>query len=189
MFPTGYEVDVDAPELGKRRRPTTAGTDLAERPPRAARSTFFAYFVGRPARRLQGDDAPASSSAARTVDDDPPRLARRPAWAKRVGGLLKRGLPVLAERIGLPWPVDRARSSCPEAVSRSTGRLRRPVRPGRRPIEIAYYADAFVVLHEAAHAWFNGGLLADRWANEAFASYYARAAAKALGDERHGSTR
>jgi hypothetical protein len=43
-------------------------------------------------------------------------------------------------------------------------------------MEIAYYADSFVILHEAAHAWFNGSLLADRWANEAFASYYAVAA-------------
>ena len=40
-------------------------------------------------------------------------------------------------------------------------------------VAIAYYADDFVVLHEAAHAWFNGSLLADRWSNEAFASYYA----------------
>ena len=45
-----------------------------------------------------------------------------------------------------------------------------------------------MVLHEAAHAWFNGNLLADRWALEAFASYYALEAAadlkvKAKGDE------
>ena len=51
-------------------------------------------------------------------------------------------------------------------------RLCRAVRPVAGQVEIAYYADDFVVLHEAAHAWFNGALLADRWANEAFASYY-----------------
>ena len=45
-------------------------------------------------------------------------------------------------------------------------------------VAIAYYADDFVVLHEAAHAWFNGSLLADRWANEAFASYYGAVAAE-----------
>jgi hypothetical protein len=37
-----------------------------------------------------------------------------------------------------------------------------------------------VVLHEAAHGWFNGALLADRWANEAFASFYAERAAADL---------
>ena len=38
-----------------------------------------------------------------------------------------------------------------------------------------------MVLHESAHAWFNGGLLTDRWANEAFASYYGLEAAEELG--------
>ena len=37
-----------------------------------------------------------------------------------------------------------------------------------------------MVLHESAHAWFNGSLLADRWANEAFASYYGLEVAGAL---------
>jgi hypothetical protein len=31
-----------------------------------------------------------------------------------------------------------------------------------------------------AHAWFDGGLLADRWANEGFASWYALDAAAKL---------
>ena len=33
---------------------------------------------------------------------------------------------------------------------------------------------------KSAHAWFNGGLLTDRWANEAFASYYGLEAAAEL---------
>ena len=41
--------------------------------------------------------------------------------------------------------------------------------PPSGKIEIAYYASTFVVLHEAAHAWFDGSLLADRWASEGFA--------------------
>jgi hypothetical protein len=52
--------------------------------------------------------------------------------------------------------------------------------PAAGRVEIAYYADDFVILHEAAHSWFNGTLLADRWANEAFASYYATEAAADL---------
>jgi hypothetical protein len=51
--------------------------------------------------------------------------------------------------------------------------------PSISKIEIAYYADPFVVLHEAAHAWFDGSLLADRWATEGFASWYALQAAGA----------
>jgi hypothetical protein len=53
--------------------------------------------------------------------------------------------------------------------------------PSEGLVEVAYYAEDDVVLHEAAHTWFNGGLLADRWANEAFASYYGLLAAEALG--------
>ncbi len=37
-----------------------------------------------------------------------------------------------------------------------------------------------MILHELAHAWFNGQLVADRWAAEGFASYYAELAATEL---------
>ena len=67
-----------------------------------------------------------------------------------------------------------------EAVARTTGGYAGLFDPADGTVEIAYYADDFVVLHEAAHGWFNGNLLADRWANEAFASYYATEAAAAL---------
>jgi hypothetical protein len=70
-----------------------------------------------------------------------------------------------------------------EAVSRSLGGYAGLYDPLEGQIEVAYYADAGVVLHEAAHSWFNGGLLADRWANEAFASYYADLAVRELGLE------
>ena len=39
------------------------------------------------------------------------------------------------------------------------------------------------MLHEAAHAWFDGSLLADRWASEGFASWYALRAAAAIGEK------
>src|SRR4029078_8070913 len=88
-------------------------------------------------------------------------------------------VPVLADEIGVPWPHD-GQLTVQEAVSRSTGGSAALFAPDARRVEIAYYAGDFVVLHEAAHAWFNGSLLADRWANEAFASHYAQAAAQGL---------
>ncbi len=66
-------------------------------------------------------------------------------------------------------------------MSRNTSGFASQYRPADGTIEIAYYAGTFVVLHELAHAWFDGGLLADRWANEGFASWYALQAAKAIG--------
>ena len=82
-------------------------------------------------------------------------------------------------RIGLAWPRD-GRAHRPGGRQPVDRRVRRAVRSARGHVEIAYYADDFVVLHEAAHAWFNGALLADRWANEAFASYYGPRPAKEL---------
>jgi hypothetical protein len=89
-------------------------------------------------------------------------------------------LPVLGERIGLPWPEFATPLTIEEAVSRSTGGYAGIFDPSAGKVAIAYYADEFVILHEASHAWFNGGLLADRWSNEAFASYYGAAAASDL---------
>ncbi len=70
-----------------------------------------------------------------------------------------------------------------EALSRNTTGFAGRYNPPAGQIEIAYYATSFVILHEAAHAWFDGGLLADRWASEGFASYYALRAAKAIGEK------
>ena len=101
------------------------------------------------------------------------------AWSKRVGDLVGQALPVLSERIG-PALAAQRRSDGPGGGEPLDRWLRRPVRSDRGMVEVAYYADDFVVLHEAAHAWFNGALLADRWANEAFASYYGLAVAPQL---------
>ena len=109
------------------------------------------------------------------------------AWGKRVGGLFERGLPQLsgADRPAVAARRGAGRPGIREPFDR---RLRGLFDPTRGHVEVAYYADDFVVLHEAAHAWFNGNLLADRWALEAFASYYALEAAAdlevtATGDE------
>ena len=93
---------------------------------------------------------------------------------------MTRALPVL---VGTDRPAVAARRRARHPARRSAAR------PAATPgcstrqagqVEVAYYADDRVVLHEAAHAWFNGSLLADRWANEAFASYYGLEAAKDL---------
>ncbi len=103
-------------------------------------------------------------------------------WSDRVAGLVRRGLPALAARIGQPWPRN-AGLVIEESVARSTGGYAGLYDPDAGAVEIAYFADDPVVLHESAHAWFNGSLLADRWANEAFASYYGFETAADLGIE------
>ncbi|HUG29647.1 MAG TPA: hypothetical protein VMQ65_03915 [Candidatus Limnocylindria bacterium] len=103
-----------------------------------------------------------------------------PVWRERVQGLIERALPVLEREIGVAWPVD-GELAVEEALVRASGGYAGLFDPGDRRIEIAYSAPDGVVLHELAHAWFNGRLVADRWIAEAFASYYAGMAATELG--------
>ena len=102
-----------------------------------------------------------------------------PEWRDRVTSLLERALPILEREIGVPWPVD-GPLAVHEALVRTTGGYAGVFAPQDRRIEIAYTASDGVILHELAHAWFNGALVADRWAAEGFASYYAELAAAEL---------
>ncbi len=177
VVPKGFEVRVEA---GAIPDPTTddRGRTVFRSGRLAKPLDFFAYLVAdRPGSYVEATlqpevlGAPAEVMVRSWPDDKP--------WAKRVTRLLDRGLPALGERIGLPWPRTDT-LTVQEALSRNTGGYAGLFDPSAGRIEIAYYAGDFVVLHEAAHSWFNGSLLADRWANEAFASYYAEATAKDL---------
>jgi hypothetical protein len=124
------------------------------------------------------------TSVSTTAGSTPVQLAVRSwtddmPWNKRVSDLLKRGLPVIARLVGAPYPrTDRL--VVQEAVSRSLGGYAGLFDPASGRMEISYDASGFIVLHEASHTWFNGSLLADRWANEAWASYYGALAASQL---------
>lgn len=102
------------------------------------------------------------------------------AWQERVSALVKAALPVLEREIGVDWPVP-GPLVVQEALVRSTGGYAGVYAPQDRRVEIAYTASDGVILHELAHAWFNGRLVADRWAAEGFAAYYASLAAAELG--------
>ena len=169
-FPPGFEVEAQAgsipPPTTDAQGRTVFDSGRLERP-----LDFFAYLV-------------ADRPGAYTEQTVTAQVARRPAtiivrswpddepWADRISGLLRDGLPMLAQQVGLDWRHEDP-LVVQEAVSRSTGGYAGLFDPSAGKVEIAYYADDVVVLHEAAHIWFNGSLLADRWANEAFASYYA----------------
>ena len=101
------------------------------------------------------------------------------AWLSRMEDMFGRGVPALAGAIGLPWPLQ-GPLTIEEALNPANEALAGSFDPANHVLQVAYNAGAEVALHEAAHAWFNSGLLADRWADEAFASYYAEQAAAAL---------
>ena len=103
-----------------------------------------------------------------------------PEWADRTGSLFTDALPVLREDIGLPWPIED-----PLVIHETAGRdpdaSAGVYDPALKRMDVAYWADRGVVIHQAAHGWFNGDLLADRWANEGFATFYALRTAAKLG--------
>ncbi len=177
VFPAGFSAEVQAgtmpePVVDATGR-TIYRTGKLDKP-----LSFFAYLIAdRPGAYTERTVSPTIGGSRvdltiRSWPDDP-------TWSTRVGDLVSRALPLLADQIGLPWPRSGG-LTVQEAVSRSTGGYAGLFDPGRGIVEVAYYANDFVVLHESAHAWFNGALLADRWANEAFASYYGLAVAPDL---------
>jgi hypothetical protein len=102
------------------------------------------------------------------------------AWSDRVLGLLERALPLLEEEIGVPWPIE-GQLILEESLTRGPDGYAGLFDPAAPRIEVSYAASDVIILHELAHAWFNGSLVADRWAAEAFASYYADIVAVRLG--------
>jgi hypothetical protein len=177
VFPAGFEI---ASSTGQLPDPVTDadGRIIFQTGKLKAPLTFYAYLVAdRPGRTVV--TALDASVGGIPVELSTERWADDGAWSKRVGGLFARALPLLSERTGLPWTLEgglRVR----ETNGRSNGGYAGLFDPAAGTVEVAFDASDEVVLHEAAHAWFNGALLADRWANEGFASYYARDIAPAL---------
>ena len=176
-FPAGYTVTVGRGPLsgpttdvtgaqvwtsGRLASPTSFVADLSADRPGDYDDTALTAAIG----------GVSASLDLRSWPDDHP-------WRDRVSGLLVKGLPVLGREIGVPWPIA-GDLVVQEALVRNTGGYAGLFDPASRQVLISYTASATVVLHEAAHAWFNGRLVADRWAAEAFASWYASTAAAEL---------
>ena len=168
-FPAGYQVEVESGDIPA---PTTDadGVVTLRTGKLATPLTFFAYLVADRAGSY------ADRSVSTTVGSQPVGLTIRswaddPAWSKRVGDLMTRGLPALATQVGLRLAAQ-GRPDGRESGQPDDGGYAGLFDPSQGTIDVAYYADDFVVLHESAHAWFNGSLVADRWADEGFASYY-----------------
>ncbi len=104
-----------------------------------------------------------------------------PDWSARVRELLTKGLPELVDETGLDWPVDgdidvfEVHTPLLEGYS---GQFY----PDERRIEISEDLDDLTILHEAAHAWFNGNLFEGRWINEGLADTYAADALHQVGE-------
>ena len=103
-----------------------------------------------------------------------------PEWRDRVADRLERGLPELDGLIGLPWPVTSSLLVTEVHTPLLEG-YAGIYHPDSAGIEISEDLDDLTILHEAAHAWFNGELFDGRWINEGLASSYATKALSKIG--------
>ncbi|MGD0862281.1 MAG: hypothetical protein ABSA21_05910 [Candidatus Limnocylindrales bacterium] len=103
-----------------------------------------------------------------------------PGWASQVGAILSSGYPMLRQLIGLGDPSLRS-LTVEEVTTQGIGGFSGEFDPASGTVKVSYFADPVVVLHEAAHMWFNSDLASDRWIDEGFASYYAEQVVVALG--------
>jgi hypothetical protein len=175
-FPAGWDVTVESGELARRPAAGGSGTVLASGPLDHP-LTFFAFVTAqRPAAHTER--TVTLPVGGQQVELRLQGWADDPEWMARIESLYGRALPVLREDIGLPWPIEQL--TVVETVNRDQDAYASLFDPAQARVEIAYWADHGVIVHQVAHGWFNSSLLAERWANEGFATYYALHAAQAL---------
>jgi hypothetical protein len=175
-FPEDWDVAV---ESGTLKKSSGDGGTVLTSGAIDAPLKFFAYVTAQqPASYVEREVAiPVGEATAQVVLQG---WADDPNWATRVHRQLEAALPVLAEDIGLPWPLEEP-LVVREAASRDADAVAGRYDPATNTLEVAYWADPAVLVRQVAHAWFNGDLLTERWANEGFASWYAQRAADTLG--------
>ena len=106
-------------------------------------------------------------------------------WADQVERVLRSAYPVLRDLIGLGDP-NATTFDIEEASSQQIGGFSGAYDQSHGLVSISYFADPFVIVHEAAHLWFNSDLSSERWIDEGFASYYAQQTLDKLGLVGHG---
>ena len=177
-FPAGWEVNVESGSFDRHSLGDDGGVTLATGP-LSSPLTWFAYVSAQQAAVY------ASAPLVIPAGDQEINLRLRswvddPTWATSTQDILTRALPALRAAIGIPWPHQDP-TTITESVSRAAGGYAGVFDPSGLEISVAYWAAPLVTVHEAAHGWFHGSLLADRWAIEGFASLYATRVAGTLG--------
>ncbi len=101
-------------------------------------------------------------------------------WVAFVADHLVRGVPAMADLLGLEWPAGQDMEVV-ETLSPYIYGYAGWYSPYEALMEIGDELDPQVVLHELSHAWFNHDLYDSRWVNEALANVYAARTLTALG--------
>lgn len=177
VVPSGFDVETLGAEM---ERAEGLGVEVFTAT-EIARPEEFALFVS-------ARNDPALASRRLTVGDAEFEIRSWPGdteWAEFTTRLVSDGVPLLAELVGRPWPVDgivQVRQAFTPYLYGYAGWFD----TASREIEVGEALDPEVVLHELTHAWFNRSLFAERWLSEGFAQVYAARAVAELGGSASG---
>ena len=93
-------------------------------------------------------------------------------WLDKVSSVLEEGFPALQAAIDRPWPVDGV-LDVTEVSSAEIAGYAGLYDSADDEIQISEDLDEHVIIHEAAHAWFDRSMFAQRWITEGLADEYA----------------
>ena len=185
-FPAGYSASIGRGPLSG---PVTEadGHLVYASAPMSTPGTFVADLAAdRPGLLIDGHRS--VSVGARTVLLNIRAWPDDPDWRARVSDVLTRGLPALGAAVSVDWLIgptlevrETISATAGESGTSSEGAGGFDASAGR--LDIPYTADRTVILHGAAHAWFNVALVEDRWIAEGFAGLATAEAGAALGIE------
>jgi hypothetical protein len=100
-------------------------------------------------------------------------------WGNRTLAMLQRALPLLEDAVGLPYPRV-GPLIVTEVVGDTASDLAAPSTTAE--LQVAFDADAFTLLHQAAHIWIGPQLASDAWIREGLASHVAGTVATEMGE-------
>lgn len=105
-----------------------------------------------------------------------------PKWADFVAAQVTKGLPVLQELVGTPWPggLERIREDATPSLRGYDGWFD----PSDDEIVIGERLDADLIFHELSHAWVSGERFDQRWVSEGLAQVLAERTVEATGGRR-----
>jgi hypothetical protein len=177
-IPPGFEVDVSGEEM---RRTTTEGGVQVYRANASTALTWYAWINGRNDRDLTRRAVELANGETVLVRAWPEDTR----WRGHVAGVLSDGIPALAERIGLPWPV-KGELSVLEIHTPLLEGYAGFYDPETDRITVTEELDDVTIVHEASHAWFNQHLFDERWITEGLAETYAADVVRSIGGNAPG---
>jgi hypothetical protein len=163
-LPAGFDATVDGDAMTATH--AASGTVLKAAP--TAPDSFFAVVSGENPAAFDRHRLSLPGGAAIVVlswpEDD--------RWDESVSQALEAGFPKLEELVGLAWPSTGDLTVRERSTPSLEGYAGRFFSEDQR-IDVSEDLDPMTIIHEASHAWFDGGLFRDRWIYEGLAEEYA----------------